>query len=444
MKININVPAYVKTIQSRLIKNNYECFLVGGSIRDTLLNRNVKDYDLATNCDVKTLLNLFRDYNIVNKNGEKHNTITLHINNDNVEISTFKHSSEEINSINADLMHRDFTINALAYDTKLVDVVNGYSDLMNKVIRTPGDPCERFIEDPLRILRALRFSSILEFKIEEETSKAIHEYKSLLSTVSKERIKSELDQILSGNKVLDVLEEYKDVFFEIIPELKDTYDFDQRNKFHKNTLYKHLINVCKNVYTNNDSSNDQIVLTRTAALLHDIAKPKCFTIDDNGCGHFYGHAEKSAIIALDILKRLKYSNNEIEKILYLIRYHDITINLTEKSVKRNLSHVPNLDEELFYMLLELVNADKVDHTKYELVDITRIKEIIEKIKKDNLCLKLSDLKVNGYDMMKLGFKNKDIGLVLNYLLEAVIDEKIVNDKCMLIEEAINFKNNDNI
>lgn len=106
--------------------------------------------------------------------------------------------------------------------------------------------------------------------------------------------------------------------------------------------------------------------------------------------------------------------------------------------------MPNLDEELFYMLLELVNADKVDHTKYELVDITRIKEIIEKIKKDNLCLKLSDLKVNGYDMMKLGFKNKDIGLVLNYLLEAVIDEKIVNDKCMLIEEAINFKNNDNI
>ena len=441
MKFMINVPKYIKAIQERLIKNEYECYLVGGCVRDTLLGIEVKDYDLTTNCDSIMLKSIFADYSIINNNGEKHNTITLHIGDDNVEITTYKHSEDEKATIENDLMHRDLTINAMAYDSKLIDLVGGYADIKNKIIRAPGNPIERIKEDPLRILRALRFSSKLGFEIEEKTSNAIHLSKELLNKVSSERIKVELDEILSGYNVKKVLSEYRDIIFTIIPELKDTYNFDQRSPYHANTLYEHIINVCSNVYKKNDISSDKIILTRMAALLHDVAKPECFTIDDKGIGHFYGHTEKGALLAIDILKRLRYSSDEIEKIEYLIKNHDATINLTIKSIRKNMSHTPNQNEELFYMLLELINADKIDHTQYELIDIVKVKKFIEEIKTEDLCLKITDLKVNGYDILELGFKGKEIGNILNYLLDEVIDERIINDKNILLDVAKKYKSN---
>ena len=291
MKELFNVPEYIKAIQERLIKNEYECYLVGGCVRDTLLGLDVKDYDLTTNCDSSTLKSIFADYSIINNNGEKHNTITLHIGDENVEITSYKHNADEENSIDNDLMHRDLTINAMAYSDRIVDLVGGYDDLKNKIIRAPGSPVDRIKEDPLRILRALRFASRLGFEIEEETSIAIHENKELLNNVSSERIKSELDGILAGDNVKKVLNEYKDVIFTIIPELKVTDGFDQKNPYHANTLYEHIVNVCSNVYAKNDASKNAVILTRTAALLHDIAKPNCFTLDENGIGHFYCHTE---------------------------------------------------------------------------------------------------------------------------------------------------------
>ena len=433
MKVLFHVPEYIKAIQERLIKNGYECYLVGGCIRDTLLGLDVKDYDLTTNCDSSTLKSIFTDYSIINNNGEKHNTITLHIDDENVEITSYKHNADEENSIDNDLMHRDLTINAMAYSDRIVDLVGGYDDLKNKSIRAPGNPRDRIKEDPLRILRALRFSSRLGFEIAEETARAIHEYKELLSNVSSERIKSELDGILAGDNVKKVLSEYKDVIFIIIPELKFTDGFDQKNPYHNNTLYDHIVHVCGNVYSKVNATGNTIVLTRTAALLHDIAKPLCFTVDDNGIGHFYGHAEKGALIALEVMKRLRYSNDEIEKIQYLIMKHDTTINPTKKSVKKNLSSTPNQDEELFAMLLELINADRFDHTSYELMNIDKIKSIVKQIKEDNECIKLADLSINGYDLIELGLSGKEIGSTLNYLLELVMDDKINNNKEVMIE-----------
>lgn len=433
MKVLFHVPEYIKAIQERLIKNEYECYLVGGCIRDTLLGLDVKDYDLTTNCDFSTLKSIFNNYSIINNNGEKHNTITLHIGDDNVEITSYKHNANEKNSIENDLMHRDLTINAMAYSDRIVDLVGGYDDLKNKIIRAPGNPVDRIKEDPLRILRALRFSSRLGFEIEEKTARAIHEYKELLSNVSSERIKSELDGILAGDNVKKVLNEYKDVIFTIIPELKFTDGFDQKNPYHNNTLYDHIVHVCGNVYSKTHATGETIVLTRTAALLHDIAKPLCFTVDDNGIGHFYGHAEKGALIALEVMKRLRYSNDEIEKIQYLIMKHDTTINPTTKSVRKNLSSTPNQDEELFSMLLELINADRFDHTSYELMNIDKIKSIVKQIKEDNECIKLADLSINGYDLIELGMSGKEIGSTLNYLLELVMDDKINNNKEVMIE-----------
>lgn len=436
MKVIMNVPDYIKAIQERLLKSEYECYLVGGCVRDTLLGLEVKDYDLTTNCDSENLKKIFADYNIINNNGEKHNTITLHIEGDNVEITAYKHNEDEENTIENDLLHRDLTINALAYSTELVDVNGGYEDLFNKIIKAPGNPNDRIKEDPLRILRTLRFSSKLGFEIDRETSNAIHMNKGLLAMVSTERIKSELDGILAGKNVKKILDEYYDIIFTIIPELKATYGFDQKNPYHVNTLYEHITNVCRNVYTNvdtNNTSTSAIVLTRTAALLHDLAKPKCFTIDDNGVGHFYGHAEESSLIAVNILKRLRYSNDEIEKLEYLIRNHDATINLTKKSVRKNFAHTPNQDEGLFAMLLELINADRLDHTSYELMNIDEIKSIVKQIKEDNECIKLADLSINGYDLIELGLSGKEIGSILNYLLELVMDDKINNNKEEMLE-----------
>lgn len=419
------IPNYVIDIQNRLKNYNYECYLVGGCVRDSILGNSVKDYDLNTNCDIDTIKQIFNDYPIINNNGEKHQTITLHVSGDNVEITSYKHADNEPNSLYSDLSHRDITINAMAYDNEVIDYYGGLNDLHNKIIRCVGNPIDRIKEDPLRILRILRFCSKLNFEIEKETSDAIHKTFHLLKGISKERIKAELDGILIGNNLKYILTNYRDVLFEIIPELKETYGFEQHNHYHTNDVFTHITNVCCNTENN--------TILRIAALLHDIGKPKCFTIDENNIGHFYGHPIVSYDLSLNILKRLKYSNEEIEKITYLIKYHDSTILINKKSIRKNFSNTPNHDEELFMLLIKLKNADSSDHTIKELMDEDSVRDILNQIKQDNECLKITDLDIDGYDMMELGYKGKEIKDNLNNLLDAVLEEKVDNTKEELIK-----------
>lgn len=419
------IPNYVIDIQNRLKNYNYECYLVGGCVRDSILGNSVKDYDLNTNCDIDTIKQIFNDYPIINNNGEKHQTITLHVSGDNVEITSYKHADNEPNSLYSDLSHRDITINAMAYDNEVIDYYGGLNDLHNKIIRCVGNPIDRIKEDPLRILRILRFCSKLNFEIEKETSEAIHKTFHLLKGISKERIKAELDGILIGNNLKYILTNYRDVLFEIIPELKETYGFEQHNPYHTNDVFTHITNVCCNTENN--------TILRIAALLHDIGKPKCFTIDENNIGHFYGHPIVSYDLSLNILKRLKYSNEEIEKITYLIKYHDSTILINKKSIRKNFSNTPNHDEELFMLLIKLKNADSSDHTIKELMDEDSVRDILNQIKQDNECLKITDLDIDGYDMMELGYKGKEIKDNLNNLLDAVLEEKVDNTKEELIK-----------
>lgn len=419
------IPNYVIDIQNRLKNYNYECYLVGGCVRDSILGNSVKDYDLNTNCDIDTIKQIFNDYPIINNNGEKHQTITLHVSGDNVEITSYKHADNEPNSLYSDLSHRDITINAMAYDNEVIDYYGGLNDLHNKIIRCVGNPIDRIKEDPLRILRILRFCSKLNFEIEKETSDAIHKTFHLLKGISKERIKAELDGILIGNNLKYILTNYRDVLFEIIPELKETYGFEQHNPYHTNDVFTHITNVCCNTENN--------TILRIAALLHDIGKPKCFTIDENNIGHFYGHPIVSYDLSLNILKRLKYSNEEIEKITYLIKYHDSTILINKKSIRKNFSNTPNHDEELFMLLIKLKNADSSDHTIKELMDEDSVRDILNQIKQDNECLKITDLDIDGYDMMELGYKGKEIKDNLNNLLDAVLEEKVDNTKEELIK-----------
>lgn len=433
-KLEIKVPNYVREIQNNLIEYGYECYIVGGAIRDTLLGIPINDFDLATSASTDIIKRIFSDYYIINNNGLKHNTITIHINNDNIEITSFKHNLEEDNSIEVDLSHRDFTINSLAYSDHLVDPWNGYNDLCNHIIRA-NNPIERINEDPIRILRGLRLSSTLGFSINDETSRAIHLLKGKLKDSSKERIKNEIDDIISGANAKEVLLDYYDVIFEIIPELEATYNFDQRNPYHNKPIYDHLISTLDNIHLSDKYSN---IITRTAGLLHDIGKPQCFSVDENGIGHFYSHSEFSREISSKILRRLRYSNKECEDILFLIKYHDYQINYTEGCIKKLLAKTPNQSEELIYMLLELINADRLDHTTYQLIDIAKVRDIIDSIKRKNLCINRASLMINGYDLIALGYSGREIREILDYLLDLVINDKINNDREELLNIASSY------
>lgn len=412
------LPDHVLYCMNKIKENNRECYLVGGCVRDFLLQKESHDFDLTTSCHIDHLRSIFRKDCIINRNGIKHNTITIHFDDMNVEITSFRHEESEENSLYSDAMHRDFTINSIYFDEEIIDPVNGVEDLNNKLIRSVN-PKLTIQEDPLRILRALRFASTLNFEIEEKTSNAIFKYAYLLKKVSVERKREELIKILKGKNMKKVMLKYHDIIFEVIPELKSTYQFDQHNPYHDEDIYSHLLSVVENVSEEN----------KIPALFHDIGKPDCFTLDDKGVGHFYAHAYKSREISEDILERLRFPHKTIKKYLYLIENHDATIAYNENSVRKNLAKAKNIDD--FLLLLDLINADKKSHTKQELLDIDKIKEIINNFKEP--CLRLRDLAINGNDLKNHGFKGKEIGDALSDILDAVLNGNVINDRDELLK-----------
>lgn len=432
-EIIINIPSHVKDIINAIEENGFQCFLVGGAIRNTFLNIKVKDYDLATNASPKELERIFSSYRLINNNGKKHDTITIRYESDNIEVTSFKHEKNEPNEIIIDLSHRDFTINSIAYDGKIVDPNNGINDINNKLIRCVGSPYDRFKEDPLRILRALRFSAKYNFSIEQTTKQAMNELSPMLVNVSPERIKAELEGIFTSSSVSGLLKEFSKIFTIIIPELNPTIGFEQHNPYHSLDVYNHLVAVVENV--------PPLFDLRIAALLHDIGKPNVFTLDDNGVGHFYMHSIESEKISLDILKRLKFSNEEIESITYLIREHDTPLLPTKRSIRKALTKVPNNDAQLFMKLISLINADKMNHTYGKQLNTDEVKKTIAIIKEENLALKISDLAINGNDLLELGLRGPIIGKILTLLLSEVIDEKLENKKEILLDKTMQIINN---
>ena len=447
----IKIPSYIKKLANILLQKTEEVYLVGGCVRDSILKLPIKDYDLTTILEPKELKELFYENNleVINNNGEKHGTISVVIDNNVVEITTFR---EDINSldhrhpekvvytksIETDLKRRDLTINALAYkisENRLIDLVGGYQDIINKRIRTVGDPSKRFDEDYLRILRALRFSSKLGFKIEEETSKAIHNQFENLKYISMERIQSELKGILLGNNVLSILLEYPDVIGFIIPPLKKCQGFMQNNKWHKHQdIYEHIAHVV--------SLTKPDMITRMSALLHDIGKPLTYSqeiVDGKVNGHFYGHAEYSRLLAVDVLTNLKFSNKETEQILFLIGNHDYTFVESAKAVKKLLLKIPNMDFDLLLKLLDLRNGDRSDHVsvKPESANLKVIENIARNILETKSVMSLKQLAINGFDVMGLGFKGPDIGQILKDVLNKIIDGDLINKK----DGIINYINN---
>ena len=432
----MNIPYNIKEAMNVLVKNNFEAYLVGGCVRDSLMDKTPHDYDITTNATPNEMLEIFKEYKII-ETGLKHGTVTVIINNENIEITTYRIDGKYIDNrrpstvdftkkLDEDLSRRDFTVNALAMDSdgNLVDLFNGSKDIENKLIKCVGNPDKRFNEDALRILRALRFASVLGFEIDKVTSKSIHKNKHLLHNISVERIFSEFKKILCGINVENVLLEYRDVIAEFIPEIKPCFDFEQNNPHHIYDVYTHIVKSVSAV-----PSKPEL---RLSMFFHDIGKPSVYELDKSGMGHFKKHAVISSEIAKTVLKRLKSDKLTINTVETLVLNHDREIAETKSAVKRVIS---KLTYPIFLSLIDVKKADAFAHKTQE-KDYDKILLIAKEIIEENECFSLKDLAINGYDLIEMGFNGVIIGKILDEILEFVTEEKISNNKT----DILNFVN----
>ncbi|HKM28471.1 MAG TPA: HD domain-containing protein, partial [Anaerovoracaceae bacterium] len=377
----------------------------------------------------------------VYETGIKHGTVTVVIDHMPIEVTTYRIEKgysdgrhpdkvEFTRSLEEDLARRDFTINALAYRQKagLVDYFDGQKHISSKKICTVGSPTDRFGEDALRILRAVRFASTLGFDIEKSTADAMEECKGLLGKISKERIAVELTKMLCGDDVRNVLVKYTDILGEVIPELLAMKGFSQRNPHHIYDVLIHTAVAVENV--------EKIPYLRWAVLLHDVGKPATFSIDELGVGHFYGHAGISADMTRTILRRLKMDNDTVSRVVSLVKYHDMQIELTDRAVKRAMN---KLGEEMFFDLIKVKRADNMGQSM-EYRDRQGYYDNLENIARGILdakeCFSLKDLAVKGGDLIDIGItEGKIIGEALALLLEDVLEGKIPNEKEELLKRV---------
>ena len=439
------LPNEIDLCLSLLNQNGYSAYVVGGAVRDHLVGRQINDYDVCTDALPNEVEGVFHDYRVI-ETGIKHGTVTVLVGPSSVEITTFRtdgsysdgrhpDSVDFTRDIVKDLSRRDFTVNAIAYSPieGYIDPFCGIGDISSKVIRCVGDPTRRFSEDALRILRALRFSATLGFTINNETSNAILTLKNNLSLVSKERVRDEIKKLICGKDMFRVMNDYRDIMALIIPDISATFDYNQNNPHHDFDLYTHIVKTVSNLPCD--------PTLRFSGLLHDIAKPITESKDNNGISHFYAHAHHSAEMAEKILRDLRFSNVEIKRIVTLIRHHDGVIEETESAVSRKLSKI---GKDLYFDLLDLQRADNASQ-KLNTSLRTEHNESLRKIANDILskepCLSLSDLALNGNDMIDMGYKGKEIGKALTLLFNAVLNGEVKNTKKDLSEYIrINFKN----
>lgn len=441
--LKMNIPEEVGIILKTLQQANFEAYVVGGCVRDALLGREANDFDVTTNAEPHEIKELFTK---TIDTGLKHGTVTVRINHKSYEVTTFRIDGEYLDnrhpesvtftkSLKEDLRRRDFTINAFAYNDKdgLVDYFDGLNDLKNKVIRSIDDPYKRFNEDGLRILRAIRFSAQLGFEIEDNTKKAMKELSYLLKNISKERIRDEFVKILMSEhpeKLNEARELGLTKYF--LSDFDILFDTKQENPHHIYDVGRHTIEAIK------VSKKDLII--RLSLLFHDFGKPGTKTYDKKGIAHFYKHAILSENLANLNLKSLKFPNLIIKEVCFLIAHHDDIIVPKEKYVRRAINKI---SPELFPLLLEIRRCDIMAQSDLDkekrLNDNKLIEEYYLKIMKNEDCLSLKDLAVNGDDLKSLGFKGKEIGKILSRMLDVVIDEPNKNSKNYLLSNIEIFK-----
>lgn len=419
----IDMPCEVIRIIDTLQKNNYRAYIVGGCVRDSLLGKAPKDWDITTDASTEEIKKLF-DKTV--DTGLKHGTVTVVINKVNYEITTFRSGPlGSSHRIEDDLSLRDFTMNSIAYNNSegFIDPFFGKRDIENMVIRAVEDPNQRYAEDPLRMLRAIRFCAALNFEIDTNTLSAISKNCGLILKVSPERIRDELTKILvSDNPMKLILLRETGLMKHILPEFDRCFDTTQNHPYHVHNVAIHTLHCVSNI--ENDS------LLRWTMLLHDIGKAVTKTTDENGIDHFYGHPHKSVYIAENILRRLKFDNKFIDRVCLLIDHHDRKIEPDYRSVRRAVSKV---GKDLFSDLLKVHRADiagqNPEFLQERMHKINRVEEIYHEIKDKNQCIDVKDLAINGNDLIELGIEpGKEMGVILKKLLDKVIDDPDLNTK----------------
>lgn len=432
-----NVDIAINLLQSA----GFEAYAVGGCVRDSLLGKTPNDWDITTSAKPEDMKSVFADFHCIDT-GIKHGTVTVVIDGEPLEITTFRLDGEYednrhpksvtfTSNLGADLGRRDFTVNAMAYSkmTGTVDLFGGQNDLKNGIIRCVGDPNRRFNEDALRILRALRFASALDFEIEEKTAQSLLKNRALLGNISEERIAKELLKLVCGKGAKRILTDFAPVLFEILPELQPMYKNSHDNPHHCYDIYEHTLIAVESI--------DPEPTLRFAMLLHDCGKPAVKKFDENGVAHFYGHQRISAEISAQILARLKVSNKFRDEILFLVSNHD-RWELYENTEKmpRYLSKF-GLDGVL--NLLKVMRADVLAQSpeyRYRLDQIADAEEIAKNLAAQKPCLSLSELQINGRTLMDIGIpQGRKLGAVLAQLLDEVIDGVTKNTQEALTTRA---------
>ena len=422
----------------------YEAYIAGGAVRDILMDKTPHDYDIAS---AATPAEIKRIFSRTIDTGIKHGTITVIENKSSYEITTFRRDGnyedgrhpdgvEFVNDVREDCLRRDFTINAMMYSPKtgILDFFGGQDDIKAHIIRCVGDPDKRFSEDALRMLRAVRFRAALDFDIEPSTEQAIKKNAVRIKKVSSERILEELNKILISDHP-DYIRDLHNLGLlkYIIPQLERCFGEPQKNKYHIYDVGEHIMHTIKNTPPD--------LILRWAALLHDTGKPCCPSVDSNGIIHFYGHHRESRRITLDVLHRLHMDSSSIRDIALLVENHDYRVEPSFTAVKRMMAKT---GEELFEKLLLLQKADNMakspKHLPEKLKRINSAMNIYKRIIESGQPYRISDLVVNGSDLMKVGYRQgRELGDTLRILLDEVIINPELNTRSWLIRRAVELK-----
>lgn len=440
----MNVDKNARFIISRLEESGYEGFVVGGCVRDSIMNKTPKDWDICTNAYPEDVESIFKDFLII-PTGIKHGTVTIVLDNIGYEVTTYRVDGDYldgrhpdkvkfVHDVTKDLSRRDFTINSMAYNHKIIDPFGGRLDIQNKTIRCVGDAKKRFEEDKLRILRAIRFASKFGFDIAEDTLKGMKIYsKAVRTTVSAERISEELIKILEGEYMVQTLmdDDVADIFLDVFPEFRPTWKFDQMNPHHCYTAYEHLLRVAQN-------GNSPVM--RLAGLCHDMAKPQVSVLKD-GERHFYGHPEASETMARAFLEELRFSNEEIKDVLSIIRYHEVINTLSKKGLLRLIRKIGFSTVE---RLIEFRKNDIMTQSSYKrdakTSELRKVQKLFEDIKNcPNAPVSIANLKINGHDLINLGIASGPVfKTILEGLLSEVIDGNLENEHDVLMSHVKDF------
>lgn len=439
ISLEIEIPQGAAWVLKQLRDAGYEAYVVGGCVRDSLLHRMPDDWDITTSAKPEDTKRIFRR---TVDTGIQHGTVTVMVDRTGYEVTTYRIDGEYADgrhpehvtftaSLLEDLKRRDFTINAMAYSPAegLVDEFDGIGDINRRVIRAVGDPVQRFTEDALRMMRAIRFSAQLDYRIDEDTREGIRLLAPNLQKVSAERIRVELEKLLLSEHPEELKEAYElGLLRQFLPELSECMECGQNNPHHCLSVGDHILCAVK------AARRDKVL--RLALLLHDIAKPQVKTTDENGIDHFHGHAARSAALADRILRDLKYDNQTREAAVRLITWHDRNLGDSLPEIRKSISE---LGEEWFLPLLEVKTSDVEAQSDYQrdekLGKIEYWRNAFEEIRRAGDCLSLKDLAVSGKDLIAAGAApGKEIGRILHEMLEEVLREPAHNTREYLLEK----------